>query len=76
MDGVVCFMASAAGRLLRIVAGAALVAWGLLGPGGGTGIAVAVVGAVPLLAGLLDLCLFAPLFGRPLGGAAIRTTCR
>ncbi|MDR7554610.1 MAG: DUF2892 domain-containing protein [Armatimonadota bacterium] len=76
MEGFVGFMASPAGRLLRIVAGAALIAWGLLRLGGGTGIAVAVVGAVPLLAGLLDFCLFAPLFGRPFGGAAIRATRR
>jgi hypothetical protein len=57
---------------VRIVAGAALIAWGLLGIGGTTGVIVAVVGAVPLLAGLFDFCVFAPLFGNPLSGKKIR----
>jgi hypothetical protein len=47
-------------------------AWGLFGLGGTTGAVVAVVGAVPLAAGLFDFCLFAPLFGAPLSGAKIR----
>ncbi len=66
------FMASAAGRIIRVVAGVALIAWGLLGLEGIAGIIVAVVGAVPLLAGLLDFCVFAPLFGCPLSGSKIR----
>ncbi len=72
MNPFVSFMASPAGRLTRIVAGVALIAWGLLGIGGTTGIIVAAVGAVPLLAGLLDVCLLAPLFSCPLSGAKIR----
>ncbi len=72
MNPFVSFMASPAGRLTRIVAGVALIAWGLLGIGGTTGIIVAAVGTVPLLAGLFDVCLFAPLFSCPLSGAKIR----
>lgn len=72
MNQFVSFMASAAGRLARIVAGVALIAWGLLGIGGTTGIIVAAVGAVPLFAGLFDVCLLAPLFSYPLSGAKIR----
>lgn len=72
MNPFVSFMASTSGRLVRIVAGIALIAWGVLGLSGTTGIIVAVVGAVPLLAGLLDFCIFAPLFGCPLSGAKIR----
>jgi hypothetical protein len=72
MNPFIKFMASTAGRIVRIVAGAALIAWGLLGLGGTAGVIVAVVGAVPLLAGLLDFCIFAPLFGAPLSGSAIR----
>ena len=72
MNPFVKFMASPAGRIVRIVAGAALIAWGLLGIGGTTGVIVAVVGAVPLLAGLFDFCVFAPLFGNPLSGKKIR----
>ena len=30
------------------------------------------VGALPLLAGLFDFCVFAPLFGNPLKGKEIR----
>lgn len=73
MNAFVSFMASPIGRLVRIVAGVALIAWGLLGLGGTLGIVVAVVGAVPLLAGLFDFCVFAPLFGAPISGAKIRS---
>jgi Protein of unknown function (DUF2892) len=72
MNPFIAFMASTAGRLTRIVAGLALIAWGLLGLGGGTGIVVAVIGALPLVAGLFDFCVFAPLFGAPLSGPKIR----
>jgi hypothetical protein len=72
MNPFVAFMASTTGRIVRIVAGIALIAWGLLGLGGTTGIIVAVVGALPLLAGLFDFCMFAPLFGAPLSGPKIR----
>jgi hypothetical protein len=43
-----------------------------MGLGGTAGINVAVVGALPLLAGLLDFRVFAPLFGAPLSGPRIR----
>lgn len=72
MNPFVKFMASPAGRMTRIVAGIALIAWGLMGLGGTTGIVVAVVGALPLVAGLFDFCVFAPLFGAPLSGPKIR----
>jgi hypothetical protein len=36
------------------------------------GIILAVVGLVPLLAGLFDFCVFAPLFGAPMSGPKIR----
>ena len=72
MNPFVAFMSSLAGRILRIVAGIALIAWGLLGIGGATGVIVAIVGALPLLAGLFDFCIFSPLFGAPLKGAVVR----
>jgi hypothetical protein len=72
MNPLISFLASPAGRITRVVAGAALVAWGLLGLSGVTGIVVAIVGLVPLLAVLFDFCVFAPLFGAPLSGARIR----
>lgn len=72
MNPFCTFMASTAGRITRIVAGLGLIAWGVWGLGGTAGIVVAVVGAVPLLAGLFDVCLFAPLFGCPMSGPKIR----
>jgi Protein of unknown function (DUF2892) len=66
------FMASTAGRLLRIVAGLALIGAGVLLVGDTTGLVLAVVGLVPLLAGIADVCLFAPLFGAPFVGRRIR----
>jgi len=72
MNPFISFRASAAGRVLRIVAGLALIAWGLAGLGGTVGVIVALVGALPLLAGLFDFCILAPLFGWPLNGAKIR----
>ena len=73
MNLFVKFMASTAGRILRIVAGLALVTWGLAGLGGAAGIVIAMVGLVPLLAGIFDFCIFAPLFGAPLSGPKIRS---
>ncbi len=72
MNPFVSFMASPSGRLIRIVAGVALIAWGLLGIGSTVGIVVAVIGLLPLAAGLLDFCVFAPVFGAPLSGPQIR----
>jgi len=73
MNPFVKFMASTTGRIVRIVAGLALIGWGLLGLGGTTGLIVAIVGLVPLAAGLFDFCVFAPLFGNPLSGRKLRS---
>jgi hypothetical protein len=63
--GFARFMSSNIGRLLRIVAGLALIGIGLWVVGGTWGIVLAVIGLVPLLAGLFKFCVFAPLFGGP-----------
>ena len=70
--GFAKFMSNSLGRGLRIVVGLALIAIGLLSVGGAGGLILAVVGAAPLLAGIFDVCLFAPLFGGPLKGAEAR----
>jgi len=70
--GFAQFMSSGLGRGLRIVAGIILIAVGLAVVGGTGGIVLAVIGLVPLLAGVFDVCLFAPLFGAPLKGADVR----
>ncbi|MBL8133651.1 MAG: DUF2892 domain-containing protein [Anaerolineae bacterium] len=66
------FMASTTGRLLRIVAGIVLIIVGLAVVQGTGGIILAVVGLLPLAAGVFDFCVFAPLFGQPFSGPAIR----
>jgi len=70
MTSFFAFMASAAGRITRIAAGVVLIAVGVLLGGGWW--ALAVVGLVPLAAGILDVCVFAPLFGRPFTGSRLR----
>jgi hypothetical protein len=72
MNPIVAFLASTTGRIVRVVVGAVLIAYGLLMLGGTAGIILAVVGAVPFLAGILDVCVFAPLFGNPFSGSKIR----
>jgi hypothetical protein len=66
------FMASPLGRLIRVVGGIVIIAWGLTSLEGTTGNVVALIGLVPLLAGLFDVCVFAPLFGAPFSGKKIR----
>ena len=65
------FLASTTGRAVRVFAGVFLVILGIV-TGAATGLALIIVGFVPLLAGVFDVCLFAPLFGQPLSGAKIR----
>lgn len=72
MNPFVSFMASSAGRIARIVAGVALLALAYFTLEGTVAIIVGAVAFVPLLAGIFDFCVFAPLFGNPLSGKAIR----
>jgi hypothetical protein len=72
MNAFFSFMASTPGRLTRIIAGLALILIGLLALGGIWGWILAIVGLVPLLAGLFDRCVFAPLFGLPFVGPRLR----
>ncbi len=66
------FLASSTGRIVRIIAGAALILIGLLVVKDTGGIIIAVIGLVPLAAGVFDFCVFAPLFSKPFSGKAIR----
>ena len=72
MNPFVKFMASPAGRITRVAAGILLIALGLFAIHGVGGIILAIVGLVPLVAGLFDFCVFAPLFGAPMSGPKIR----
>jgi hypothetical protein len=69
MNGLVGFMQSWEGRLLRVVAGLALIGVGLFVMQGAWGYVVAAIGLIPLFAGVVGICLFAPLFGYTLSGA-------
>ena len=72
MKAVFRFLASSAGRVVRAVAGLVLIVVGLAVVGGAIGWILAIVGLVPLLAGVFDRCLFAPLFGLPFAGPSLR----
>jgi hypothetical protein len=72
MRGIFRFLASSTGRLVRIVAGLILIIVGIWAIGGIAGWIVAIIGLVPLLAGLFDRCVFAPLFGLPFSGPDLR----
>jgi hypothetical protein len=72
MNPFVSFMASPAGRATRVAGGLALIIWGIWGLGGAVGVIVAIIGVVPLAAGAVDVCVFAPLFGNPFKGKEIR----
>ncbi len=69
--GFAQFINSPAGRIARIVAGIALIAWGYTQGGGSLGLVLMVVGLVPLLAGVFNWCLISALLGGPIRGALI-----
>ena len=75
-SGFAQFIASGLGRLVRIVAGLALIGWGYTNYPSTGGIALMIVGLVPLAAGVFDLCLISPLLGGPLSGRRIRLARR
>ncbi len=60
------WLGSSAGRVARMVAGVVLLVLGVVAGGGW--IALSIVGIIPLVAGIADVCLLAALFGRPLQG--------
>ena len=72
MNAFFRFIASPTGRVIRIVAGLALILIGLLALEGLASWILAIVGLVPLAAGVFDWCVFAPLFGLPFVGPRLR----
>lgn len=71
-NGFARFMATAAGRGVRIVAGLVLIGWGWSMRDQTAGIVLMLVGLVPLGAGVFNVCLIAPLIGAPFSGAKVR----
>lgn len=68
------FFNSPAGRVARVVLGLALIAIGA-SLGGGWWL-LALLGLLPLAAGLFDICTLAPLFHLPLSGRRFRETTK
>jgi hypothetical protein len=66
-NGFARFMAGPVGRGVRILAGAALLAWGWR-MGGTTGTLVMIAGLVPIAAGVFNFCLIAPILSAPFWG--------
>ena len=64
------FMATPAGRGIRVVAGVALIIAGLV-IGSAGGYVLAAVGLVPLLAGALNVCVIGPLLKAPFSGKGL-----
>lgn len=67
---VLRFLGSTWGRGVRVVAGLALIGTGIvLGDGW---LALAIVGVLPLAAGVFDVCVLGPLFRLPVLGRRFR----
>lgn len=67
---LLAFLSSPAGRVLRVVIGLALIALGAAL--GGWWWLLAAPGALFVLVGALDVCLIAPLAGKPVRGRDFR----
>jgi hypothetical protein len=59
------FMSTPLGRVLRVAFGALLIYVGLNVVQGVGGTVIALLGIVPIAAGLLNLCIIGPLLGAP-----------
>ena len=67
------FMSSGMGRALRVVAGLVLIGLGIFMVKGTLGLILIIVGAIPLIAGVFDICIIGALFlGTPLKGDDVR----
>lgn len=64
------WMSRPVGRTLRVVVGVILIGVGLYFQGA-WGYVVAIIGVVPVLAGVLNFCLIAPILGAPLRGRGL-----
>ncbi len=64
----ITFMRSTLGRAARIGVGLVLMLFGINQVGGTLGLLLAAVGIVPIVAGVFNFCLAAPLFGFDING--------
>jgi hypothetical protein len=72
MHALFAFLGGTNGRVVRALAGLALILIGLLLVQGAGGWILAIIGLAPLAAGVFDFCIFAPLFGLPFLGPSLR----
>lgn len=70
-SGFATYVNTPAGRIVRIIAGLALIGWGYVQLPEATGIVLIIVGLVPLAAGIFNLCLISALLGGTISGARI-----
>jgi hypothetical protein len=70
--GIIKFLGSTAGRWTRGIVGIVIAVIGIVL--GGWWFLLAAVGVVVFLAGALDVCLFAPLVGKPFRGPKLRAS--
>jgi hypothetical protein len=74
MKAFVQFMASPAGRFLRVIAGSALIVWGLFFTGGFNGKLIAGIGLLPILTGAFNICVIAPFLGSLINGSKVKAS--
>ncbi|HZL81289.1 MAG TPA: DUF2892 domain-containing protein [Demequina sp.] len=72
MSALLNFLASQTGRYVRSGLGVILLVLAFVA-GGAWAWVLGVLGVVFLLVGILDVCLLAPLFGKPLRGKEFRS---
>ena len=65
------FINTPAGRIVRIIAGLAIMGWGYVQLPGIVGIAGVFVGLIPFIAGVFNLCLISALLGGTISGSRI-----
>jgi len=65
------FLATDSGRWIRLIAGLVMVVGGVL-YATTAGLVIALLGLIPIAAAAMDLCLLAPLVGKPMHGEEIR----
>jgi hypothetical protein len=70
-SGFAKYVNTPAGRIVRIIAGLALIGWGYVQLPGAMGIVLIIVGLVPLTAGVFNLCLISALLGGTISGERI-----
>ena len=70
-SGFAKFINTTLGRIVRIVGGLALIGWGYIQLPEIVGIVYIVVGLIPFVAGVGNMCLISAMLGGPISGSRI-----